>query len=220
MGSVARKKFDENCGDVRRLLEIHGDIAGDAPGRKYGVEVLNKSAVVLITAFWEGYCEDIAAEGLAHLVAECQDASSLPKELKKRVAAELSGNKDELAIWTLAGDGWRTALTDRLERLREERNRRLNTPKATQIDELFLSTVGIPSISKSWYWKGMSTDQAREKLDRYVTLRGSIAHRGAGAGSVRKTEVTDYFAHVRTLVSKTGGKVNGHVKVATGVKLF
>lgn len=77
MVSLARKRFDENCGDVTRLLEIHGQIAGDAPGRKYRLEVLNKSAVVLITAFWEAYCEDIAAESLLHLSHPPQAFSQL-----------------------------------------------------------------------------------------------------------------------------------------------
>lgn len=220
MASIARKKFDKNCADVRRLLEIHGDIAGDAPGRKYGVEVLNKSAVVLITAFWEAYCEDIASEGLSHIVLKCKDSSSVPKELLRRVGKELADDKNELAVWALAGEGWRSVLTARLERLQEERNKRLNTPKTARIDELFLATLGVPSMSKSWYWQGMSASQASETLDRYVALRGSIAHRGAAAKSVRKTVVTDYFAHVRTLVAKTGGKVNSHVRTATGVKLF
>ena len=39
-----------------------------ARGRRYHLEVLNKSAIVLVTSFWEAYCEDIAAEGLAHIV--------------------------------------------------------------------------------------------------------------------------------------------------------
>lgn len=220
VGSLARRQFDDNCSDVRRLLEIHGDIAGDAPGRKYGVEVLNKSAVVLITSFWEAYCEDIAAEGLAHIVNQCSESSSVPKELRKRVAKELGADKNDLAMWTLAGEGWRSVLTERLEGLQEERNRKLNTPKTVQIDDHFLATLGIPSISSSWYWKGMSAKQASEKLDRFVALRGSIAHRGAAANAVRKTAVSDYFSHVRRLVSRTGGKVNSHVKAASGVKLF
>jgi hypothetical protein len=29
--------------------------------------VLNKSAIVLLTAFWEAYCEDLAAEALNHV---------------------------------------------------------------------------------------------------------------------------------------------------------
>ena len=68
MASKARKAYDANANDIERLLELHMQIGGGAPGRRYGLEVLNKSAVVLVTAFWEAYCEDIAAEGLEHIV--------------------------------------------------------------------------------------------------------------------------------------------------------
>ena len=43
------------------MIEIHVLLGGSGQGRKYQLEVLNKSAVVLITAIWEAYCEDIAA---------------------------------------------------------------------------------------------------------------------------------------------------------------
>ena len=220
MASEARRNFDKNCEDVRRLMTIHSSIAGGTPGRKYGVDVLNKSAIVLITAFWEAYCEDLAAEALAHLVANCEDASDLPKELKKRVLDELVGQAHELAPWELAGEGWRTVLTDRLERLQAQRNRRLNTPRAVQIDELFVTTLGISKVSKSWYWPGVSSEMARRKLDRYVELRGSIAHRGSTTGSVTKYRVNDYLSLVKSLVGKTGGRVNGHLKSTTGEGLF
>jgi hypothetical protein len=68
MPSQARAAFENNRKDVERLMEIHGDLAGDTPGRKHGVEVLNKSAIVLMCAIWEAYCEDLAAEAVEHLV--------------------------------------------------------------------------------------------------------------------------------------------------------
>lgn len=53
MTSMARKAFDESKADVDRLLEIHENLGGTAPGRRRRLEVLNKSAIVLITAIWE-----------------------------------------------------------------------------------------------------------------------------------------------------------------------
>jgi hypothetical protein len=220
MGSAARKAFGQNCDDIDRLLEIHGDLGGDAPGRRRRLEVLNKSAIVLITAVWEAYCEDIVAEGLRHLVEHAPSADSLPKELRKQVLVELTAEKDQLAVWKLAGEGWRTVLEARLERLEQERNRRLNTPKTVQINDLFLTGLGIPKISASWKWNRMSQTSAEQKLDRYVNLRGSIAHRGAGPGAVKKAQVTDYYGHVTRLVGKTGGRVNRIVSGATGKTLW
>ncbi|MEV4118474.1 HEPN domain-containing protein [Micromonospora sp. NPDC049645] len=220
MASNARRAFDSNSKDVEKLLDIHVQLTGTGRGRRYEVEVLNKSAIVLITSFWEAYCEDIAAEALGHLVEKCASPESLPTELRKSVAKELEAEKHDLAVWRLSGDGWRSVIRDRLALMQEERNKRLNTPKSAQIDDLFDKSLGLTRISGSWKWKGMSADQARLKLDKYVSLRGAIAHRGSASASVKKAEVTDYYQHVKELVGKTGGRINTAVKKATGESLW
>jgi hypothetical protein len=218
--SKARNAFDGSATDVKRLIEIHSDLGGDARGRRYRLEVLNKSAIVLITAIWEAYCEDIASEGLRHLLTFVAKPTDLPKELRKRIAAEIKSDQNELAAWDLAADGWKTRVENRLAALTAERNRKLNTPKAEQIDQLFMSALGIAKISDSWRWKSMTAARAREKLDRYVGLRGAIAHRGAAASSCTKFQVEDYFDHVKRVVSKTGGKVNTFVSEITSKPLW
>ncbi len=220
MASKARKAFDESCDDIDRLLEIHGDFGGSGPGRRVRLEVLNKSGIVLLTALWEAYCEDIAAEALKHMVEHAPEPERIPLELRKQIAKELRANSHELAPWELAGDHWRDFLDARLESMTDERNRRLNTPKASQIDDLFLRALGIPKVSSSWSWPGMSADSARAKLDKYVELRGAIAHRGSAARSVKKAAVSDYYAHVKRLVGETGGRVGQMAKRATGKRLW
>ena len=220
MASQARKAFDHNVGDVERLLDIHADVGGDAQGRRFGLEVLNKSAIVLITAFWEAYCEDLAAEALEHLVDHVSTGSLLPKELKKKIAADIKAESNDIAMWDLADSGWKARAKARLATLMAERNRRLNTPKSDQIDELFAAAIGLSGVSNAWRWKKMSVAQARGKLDSFVELRGAIAHRGAAASGVKKVQVTGYLTHVRGLVGKTGGRVNTHVKGACGTPLW
>jgi hypothetical protein len=220
MASRARKAFDKNCQDIERLLEIHTDLGGDKRGRRRRLEVLNKSAVILLCAYWEAYCEDIAAEGLAHLVQHARDADSLPKELRKKVAADLKAEKNDLAVWDLSGDRWRKVLTDRLARLQEERNRRLNTPRSDRIDELFENALGISRISTDWRWPRLPAEKSRRKLDEFVTLRGDIAHRGTAATSVKKRQVEEAVEHLRRLVGRTGRRVNLTVTSATGKKLW
>ncbi|KAA0916156.1 hypothetical protein FLO80_10545 [Aquicoccus porphyridii] len=221
MASKARAAFDKNAKDIERLLKVHEEIGGTGPGRRYGLEVLNKSAIVLITAFWEAYCEDVAAEGLAHIIKHAKTADALPTELKKLVAKKLKKEAHELEVWKIADEGWRAYLTVHLEQLKEERDRRLNTPKTDQINELFKTAVGIEKMSSHWYWpKKMKADRATQKLDEYVTLRGAIAHRGQHDTSVTKKNVTDYFEFVQALVGKTGGQVNTHVKKVTGKPLW
>ena len=221
MASKARAAFDDNAEDIERLIELHEDAGGTDPGRRYGLEVLNKSAIVLITAFWEAYCEDIAAEGLEHIVKHAKSADAIPDELKKIVAKKLDKESHELAVWKIADDGWRQYLKDHLEELKKEHDRHLNTPKTDQINELFKTAVGIEKMSNHWYLhKKMKSDQAREKLDGYVSLRGAIAHRGQHDTSVTKKNVTDYFEFVKTLVAKTGGEVNKHVFKVTKKRLW
>ena len=66
----------------------------------------------------------------------------------------------------------------------------------------------------------MTVKRAREKLDKYVTLRGEIAHRGIAAKTVTKAQVEDYFDFIRHLVSKTGATINSHMRTVTGEPIW
>lgn len=213
MPSKARKAFDKNSKDVKRLLDLHKREGGTGYGRRYGLEVLNKSAIVLITSYWEAYCEDLAEEALKIIVKYSNNSSTLPKELKKQISKELEKKKHELATWELADDGWRDVLSNRLDQMREQRNRKLQAPKTENIDQLFYEAVGVSQISSSWRWgRKMNAKRARSKLDGFIELRGSIAHRGSAAKSVKKAQVTDYFDFIKQVAAKTEVRVNSHVK--------
>ena len=219
MSSKARKAFDESCKDIDRLLEIHQHLGGTDKGRRYQLEVLNKSAIVLISAIWEAYCEDIVSEAIEHIVTESPKAGALSKEIRKVVAKELKEDKNELAVWDIADDGWKSVLRARLTRMQTERAWSLNTPKAAQLKKFFSDALGINDISSDWYWEGMSSQRAQKKLDDYIALRGEIAHRG-GASEYYKYQVEDFLNHVQRLVGKTGKQVNKHVKAMTGKTLW
>ena len=218
--SYARKHLDDNLLDVDKLLEIHQKEGGTKRGRRFDLEVLNKSAIVLITSFWEAYCEDIAEEGLKLIVEKANNSGALPKEIKKAITKKIEANKDELAIWEIADDKWRSLLLDNLNSLKEARNRKLNTPKYKNIDELFVSSIGLADVSKKWNFDRKTAEQIREKLDKYIELRGEIAHRGNAVSSVTKDQVVDFLDLVKKIAGKTGGAVRIHVKKITGEDLF
>jgi RiboL-PSP-HEPN len=220
MPSLSRSAFEENCGDVERLLDIHRELAGDGPGKKHGVEVLNKSAVVLMCAAWEAYCEDIAAEAIDHLVEHAADASKLPKELRKQIAVELEENLDDLAVWRLADASWRQLLRTRTQTITDKRNRKLNTPKTANIENLFRDAVGLPNVPSGWYWQKMSAKQAADKLDSYVALRGDIAHRAKAGATIKKSHASKFGEHVKRLVEKTDCYINQQLEKACGKSLF
>jgi hypothetical protein len=173
--STARETFEANREDVERLMELHELMGGGGPGRRIGLEVLNKSGVVLTCAIWEAYVEDVAAEVIEHYVDHLKDVNRLPKDLRLRVAKELDGAD----IWKLAGRGWKQELRNRLKGLQAQRNTALNTPKAAYVEGFFTQALGITGVTSCWAWRRMSNASAKAKLDRYVTLRGDIAHRAA-----------------------------------------
>src|SRR5205823_4502391 len=116
--SQAAASFAESSREVDSLLKIHERLTGVERGYRPGMEVLNKSALVLLCAIWEAYCEDVADEALRHLIARSPDPSALPKVLQKHIAKELKAEPHELAVWKLAGSGWTTYLQGRLSALK------------------------------------------------------------------------------------------------------
>jgi len=184
------------------------------------LEVLNKSGVVLVCAFWEAFCEDLAFEALEHLVSNAKNYKGLPKRLQQQVATELKDDRDQLAVWRLADEGWRAHLRTRMEKLQDQLNRELNTPKSAPVDDFFERSVGISGISNSWKWPRMSNERAKARLDEFVTLRGDIAHRGKASEATKKKAVTDFLSHVTQLVTKTDDCVNASVDTACGVRLW
>ncbi|SHT67798.1 Uncharacterised protein [Mycobacteroides abscessus subsp. abscessus] len=214
--SKARIAFKKNRADILKLAEAHSKITPKTDG-----EVMLKSAVVLLTAFWEAYCEDLAAEALQHMVVNLKDPQLLPETLKREIANEFKQkNQHELAAWKLAGDGWRNFLLSRLEDLQAKRNWDMNTPNTENIDRLFSKALGIEKISDKWAWEGTDAEAAAKKLNGYVRLRGLIAHRGAPPETITSNVVNEYNNLVNNLMGKTGGHVHYVVKKATGTGLW
>jgi hypothetical protein len=85
MPSTARATFEANRQDVDRLMQLHTTEGGDEPGRRVGLEVLNKSAIVLLCAIWEAYVEDLATEVIDHYVTHVGEVSaSFPSDYGSR----------------------------------------------------------------------------------------------------------------------------------------
>jgi hypothetical protein len=211
----AKKAFKQNKADVERLLEIHQDVGGSGPGRKHGLEVLNKSAIVFVTAAWEAYVEDVASEAFELLLNGDTAPNDWPGKVRGLVSRTLRDSKDDLALWNLAGTGWKDVLRDHRTAIYERWVGKLDTPKAQKVTELFSDLLGLTSIRSSWSWQGMSPEKAAAKLDAYITVRGAIAHRTKFDDAIGKGWVRDYLAHVERLVDATDAAVRAHVKKIT-----
>src|SRR5450759_106828 len=111
--STAAATFEISSEEVAQLTDIHEQISGKERGRRH-LEVLNKSAIVLLCAIWEAYCEDVADEALRHLLAHLRDHNDLPEGRRRRIAKEQKEDKHELSPWKVAGTGWKAHLRTRL----------------------------------------------------------------------------------------------------------
>jgi hypothetical protein len=204
--SVARRVFEANCKDVRDFYSIHQLSKGQrAVLRK--LPVLNKAMVVLITAMWEAYCEDLTPEALHLMVVNSSRPDQLPIYLRKVIAREVRDEKHELAPWFLAGEGWRELLVRRLASLQQDRDRNLNNLTSKQVDRFFLEALGIQEISQGWSWQGMEAVETARQLDEFVNLRHQIAHRARLAKDTPKKTPKSYINLFRNLVACTENSV-------------
>jgi hypothetical protein len=202
----------ENLEEVEALLTIHASVAGSGPGRKWGVEVLNKSAVVLVVACWEAFVEDTVEAALKFMIENATDHTIFPKLVLERVASKHSGP----AAWSLAGDGWKKAMRDNLAEVLAKTTGALNTPRAAQVDDLFAKTIGLQNLSTHWRWTGRRAATSIDLLDQLITLRGSIAHRVKSSRSVVKRDVHEAIDLVTRLAASTHNTTRTYVMDRTG----
>jgi hypothetical protein len=226
MASNSRKIFDQNLSDIDQLIQYYQTVESlyqkQRKALPTGADVVLRSAWVLLVTYWEAYLEDIASEALEHLVKQIVDPDKLPKELKKIIAKELIADKNDLAVWALAANGWRTIIQNRLPKIQESRNRSFNTPKSAQTRDFFCNALGIKDITTSWVIGGKKPEEVCKILDRLVELRGQIAHRGklteGKKVNVKGVEILKKW--IKRLVAKTGGRINTELKNSTGVPLW
>ena len=143
----------ESMKDAKRLLEIHSDVGGTEQGRRYGLDVLNKSGVMFVAAAWEAFVEDVATQAIDYILSVAKDYTSIPLPIRKATAKGLEADKNELKVWDLAGRGWKSVVTDYRNQIIREEIATFNTPKPNNVNTLFKKLLGVEKISKKWYWQ-------------------------------------------------------------------
>jgi len=139
--------------------------------------------------------------------------------VKKRIAKRLKDDRHQLAVWELSGDGWKNVLKKNLDELQQSYVRSFNTPKARNLQDLYRESLGIKDITSSWARPYMTRDKARKKIDHFVTLRGSIAHRGRAKTSVTKDQCGNFLALVQDIVPRVDEHVRKHVTAIAPVRV-
>jgi hypothetical protein len=124
----------ENVGDIRRLLAIHQQVSGAGPGYKHDVEVLNKSAIVLLVACWEAFVEDLARLAFLFLLEQSAECTTFPPKVLALAGRDLRADLNETRIWELAGGGWKTVLRNHQTQVFKRFLGNFNTPRPGQVD--------------------------------------------------------------------------------------
>lgn len=206
--SLASIAFTKNSYSIHRLFTIHEEITGDGPGGKYDVEVLNKSAFVFITAYWQAYIEDVCREFSHFLLSTSNDHKKFPQKGRLLATKKLLENKDERKVWDLAGNGWKNIMSLYVTNALSS----FHTPSPTKVDKLFENLFSVPSLSSSWKWTGMSSVKATSKLSEFIDIRHDIAHGQKIPKSITKKNAEVYLNLVETIVQKTDKSLRGYGK--------
>jgi hypothetical protein len=93
---------------------------------------------------------------------------------------------------------------------------RISTPSAERIDALFERLLGVSALSRSWRWRGMTTDRARRKLRQILALRHQIAHKARTKTRVRRSTVLEYVHFVHRLAVCQYNAIATHLAKRTG----
>jgi hypothetical protein len=187
------KNFFDNLREVRELIDIHETVAGKGQGRKSKVETLNKSGIVFLTACWETFVEELLSSAFKYLVENADDHRSIPFGVLTKASHDLKNDKDARRVWQLAGDGWKNILTTYGEKILKGHIDYFHVPRPGNIDELFENLIGLQNPTSKWKWKKMSNQKARATLNKFIDLRGSIAHKVKSSEKVYKKDVTYYY---------------------------
>lgn len=208
--------FKDNLKEVSLLMVMHSALSGPGPGRKHRVEVLNKSAIIFACAAFEAFIEDLASRSFDHIVSKSKDYKALPKSILKSIAEAVRNDKNEIKVWDLAGDGWRTVAESHKTALIRKYVGPFNTPKPHNIESLLRELTGFPLPLRTWQWMGMSAATSKGRLKTFVELRGALAHGAKPAPPVLKKDVTAYIKLLALLSVRLSNDMRAYCSKVTG----
>ena len=200
MPSGAFSNFEFNLVDVDRLIENHYALSPTGQGKR-GLGHINRSGVVMLCAAWELYIEQILLECAKKFTGSMDLPSQLPLYVQKSLSRFVKEAKHELKPLQLAGAGWKQVYHDHVI----HKTDRFNTPTSANIDQLFKSLIGIDDMSQLW-------SVGVGPIDKFVSVRGDIAHRGRQAAYVRRWTLENYRERIRAVAVDTDNQTGQDMK--------
>ncbi len=201
--------------DARRLIEIHEECTGNARGRRHGYDALNRSAVILAVAAWEGFSEESLERAVAQIARQAKGPEVLPERVWQAMLAHLHekhawgklSDKTKSSIWRLTGNGWRLHFIE----YSKTKIAALNTPNHTNLRKTYSSLVGLDNFSAQWGERRWSEADYIKKLDDLLNLRHRIAHGGIGEETVGKRKALASVSLIERLARKTDATLSAHL---------
>lgn len=202
--TVARFNFEYAIGDVRVLMQFHDQRTGGSRGRpERELEVLKRSALILVVTAWESYVEDTLRDQFQERLESAKSPAAVSSAFNAAADTWLQSAEAKpprLADWT--GRKWKARLVSRLE----EEIELLNTPDSARVRRLSKRYLAL-DVTSAWIWQNTTSESACDRLDALIALRGQLVHRGRELferrQSVKKSDVLNGRALVNHLVRCT-----------------
>jgi hypothetical protein len=215
MANPALEALKSRIEDAQRLITIHEESTGIAPGRRYDYDALNRSAVILSVAAWEGFVEDLLKYAVRRMATRLESAGDLPMSVRDVMLVKIHADHDwktpntgvKNALWSLAGSGWRSTYIS----YATSRIRGLNTPNAENVQKLYATVIGLKDFAADWGAKRWDRQTYVDKLDAALTLRHRIAHGTIGKETVGKTRARNAVNLIVRLAGWTTHSVADHL---------
>ena len=186
--------------DVDRIIESHGELNQDGPGRR-GLGHLTRGGVLLLCAAWELYLEELLVEAVEVCIARSATPDSLPEPVKHTISNYIRESKHHFKPLAMSGDGWKEIYRD----VARQSAGKLNTPKHGNIDSMFLGAIGKNNLSAIW-------SGGVEAIDDFVAARGDIAHLGREAGYITINRLRyEYRPHIAHTAIETDNEVSTYL---------
>lgn len=212
------KNLIENFEEVEDLIEIHKKIAGESPGRKFGLKSLNKSCIILLCASWEFYVEDLLECSFNYLLTQSTSHDQFSNKVLVRASQILVDDNDKRRVWELAGKGWKKVVSEYKNSVLKQEIDFFHVPRPDNINDLFEKVLGINNITSNFFWDQMSNDKALYFLNEFVSLRGQISHKVKTEKKVWKKDIIFYKIFLTKLALIMHNRVMEYLDFTTGSK--
>lgn len=98
MSSEAFTHLKERLIEVDRLFEVHRRVDGSDAGRRHqGLEVFNKSSIVLTCACWYNFIEDLCVESAISFAEHVKGREEISQDLKVSCAKNIASKKPKIS---------------------------------------------------------------------------------------------------------------------------